>query len=70
MWQIWVVSICIAALSFYLGFSIGRSSLSYNGQIILDKNEDGDDRIIFQLGMEYDELENHDKIIFKIKRGF
>ena len=66
MWQIWVASICIAILGFYLGFKFGTSHC--DGAIILDKNEDGDDRIIFQLNMEYDDIAAKNQIVFKVQK--
>lgn len=66
MWQIWVISICIAILFFYLGFKFGTSYS--DGYIVLDKNENGDDRIVFQLNMEYDDIAAKDQIVFKVQK--
>ena len=66
MWQIWVISICLVILGFYLGYKIGTSYC--DGAIVLDKNEDGDDRIIFQLNMEYDDIAAKDQIVFKVQK--
>ena len=51
---------------FYLGFKFGTSHC--DGAIILDKNEDGDDRIIFQLNMEYDDIAAKNQIVFKVQK--
>lgn len=37
-----------------------------NGQIILDHNDDGDDRIQFVLGLEYEDFKNHKVIVFDV----
>ena len=66
MWQIWVVSVCLTILGFYLGFKFGTSYS--DGTIILDKNENGDDRIVFQLNMEYDDIAVKDQIVFKVQK--
>lgn len=66
MWQIWVVSICFALLGFYLGYKFGTSYS--DGCIVLDKNENGDDRIVFQLNMEYEDIASKDQIVFKVQK--
>ena len=37
-----------------------------NGTIYLETNEDGDERIRFYLGMEYDDISNHKQIVFNV----
>lgn len=37
-----------------------------HGTIYLETNEDGDERIRFYLGMEYDDISNHQRIIFNV----
>lgn len=64
----WIVISFI--VGFLVGIIIGKLSSNYkpNGSIILGKNEDGDDRIVFQLSMEYDEIKDHDVVIFQVKK--
>lgn len=40
-----------------------------NGIIYLEKNEQGDDRIRFYLDMEYDDISEHSKIVFTVKKN-
>lgn len=37
-----------------------------DGTIFLETNEDGDERIRFYLGMEYDDISAHKQIVFKV----
>lgn len=37
-----------------------------DGTIFLERNEDGDERIRFYLGMEYDDISNHKQIVFNV----
>lgn len=37
-----------------------------DGTIYLETNEDGDERIRFYLGMEYDEISSHQQIVFDV----
>ena len=37
-----------------------------HGTIYLETNEDGDERIRFYLGMEYDDISNHQQIVFNV----
>lgn len=64
--SILLVIFAIAVVCFMLGFSIGKHRHNYTGSIVLDKNEDGDDRITFNLGMEYDDIAKHEELIFKV----
>lgn len=66
-----IVSIIVLAmvlLGFLIGLRVGQSQIRENGQIILCKNEKGEDKIIFQLGMEYDDIADHDYVIFKVRK--
>jgi hypothetical protein len=66
-----IVSIIVLAmvlLGFLIGLRVGQSQIRENGQIILCKNEEGEDKIIFQLGMEYDDIADHDYVIFKVRK--
>ena len=40
-----------------------------NGTIVLEKNEQGDDRIRFCLDMEYDDISQYSKIVFAVKKN-
>lgn len=61
------IIICVmVSLGFLIGLRIGQSRVRENGQIILCKNEEGDDKIVFQLGMEYDDISNYEYVIFKV----
>lgn len=53
-------------LGFLIGLRVGQSQIRENGQIILCKNEEGDDKIVFQLGMEYDDIADYKYVIFKV----
>ena len=66
-----IVSIIVLAmvlLGFLIGLRVGQGHFRENGQIILCKNEEGEDKIIFQLGMEYDDIADHDYVIFKVRK--
>ena len=39
-----------------------------DGIIYLEKNDHGDDRIRFYLNMEYDDISEHSKIVFSVKK--
>ena len=61
------IIICVmVSLGFLIGLRIGQSRIRENGQIVLCKNEEGDDKIVFQLGMEYDDISNYEYVIFKV----
>lgn len=64
-----LASVLIGAI--FGGFTMFRFLMDRkDGEIILDKNDEGNDRIIFALGMEYDEIAKYDKIIFNVvKKG-
>ena len=66
MTSIYILLGLLAVLAFFIGYSFGIHHVPADGYILLDKNEDGDDRITFQLGMEYDDLAYHKNIIFKV----
>lgn len=53
-------------LGFLIGLRVGQSRIRENGQIVLCKNEEGDDKIVFQLGMEYDDIADYEYVIFKV----
>ncbi len=64
------VSLLIAVVSFLLGKAVAdviRSKHS-DGVIFIGVNDDGDDRIVFQLNMDYDELANYDTVVFNVVR--
>ena len=42
---------------------------SYDGTVFLEVNEEGDDRIRWYLGMEYDDIASHDKLLFKVQNN-
>lgn len=55
-------------IAFGVGFAVGKRPPKNDGFIYLEKNEDGDDRIRFYLGMEYDDISSHEFIVFKVVR--
>lgn len=59
-----LIIVCIA--SFIVGYFAGKMRHTYTGSIVLGKNEDGNDQIVFNLGMEYDDIAKHDELIFKV----
>ena len=62
--------LAVAIVAVILGILIGKfwhiKSANTDGFIILDKNEEGNDRLVFQLGMDYDEIAQHNEIHFKV----
>lgn len=68
MASIYILLGLLAVLAFFIGYRVGIYHVPADGYILLDKNEDGDDRITFQLGMEYDDISKRSQIVFKIKR--
>ena len=68
--------IICAIVALVIGLIVGRYLVNnhhvatnfMDGEIILDKNEDGNDRIFFNLGMEYDDIKNFDYITFKVTK--
>lgn len=60
-----VVALCVG---FLIGGRVERRIFtnSPDGYIILDKNEEGNDRIAFQLGMEYDDISKYHDIVFRV----
>ena len=67
MLSIYIVLVLTIILAFLGGYTIGIGRRPVNdGYIILDHNEEGDDRITFQLGMEYDDISKQDQIVFKV----
>ena len=63
MTYIYVLMACIA---FIIGIIVGKVINIPDGIIIIDKNQDGDDRITFNLGLELDDLLNYKHILFKV----
>lgn len=63
-----------AIIALVIGFIIGsiyenrKLTSKYDGEIWLGKSEDGNDRITFYLGMEYDDIAEHSSIIFKVNK--
>ena len=66
------VAAIIAALlaGFVVGIVVSALTEKSNGVIILEKNEQGDDRIRFCLNMEYDDISQHSKIVFGVKKNY
>ena len=60
------ILVIACVISFIAGYFAGRHHRTYTGSVVLDKNDEGDDRITFNLGMEYDEIAEHDELIFKV----
>ena len=60
------ILIVMTVAGFIAGYFTGKRHRTYTGSVVLGKNEDGDDRIVFNLGMEYDEIAKHDELIFKV----
>ena len=59
-----IISCALVAAGYIWGKE--SSKLAPTGSIVLDKNDEGTDRIIFNLGMEYDDLADHKYIIFEV----
>lgn len=58
------IAFCVGAV---IGFAIGNKKASrYDGEILLDKNDEGTDRVIFKLGMDYDDLTGYDRVVFNV----
>lgn len=59
-----------ASVSFVCGIFLAclyeRHKYKRNGCIYLEKNEEGNDRIRFVLDMEYDDIAEHEKIVFDV----
>ena len=67
MVSIYIVFGFSVVLAFFVGYTIGIGhSPTTDGYIILDHNDEGDDRITFQLGMEYDDIMDQEEIVFKV----
>lgn len=62
------VLIVMVIFGFIAGYFTGKRYRTYTGTVVLDKNDEGDDRIVFNLGMEYDDIAKHDELIFKVLR--
>lgn len=60
------ILIIACIVSFIAGYFTGKRDHIYTGSVVLDKNEEGDDRIVFNLGMEYEDIAKHDELIFKV----
>ena len=69
MEMIWT-KIAIILVAFFLGYAfkslLAAKNSKPDGQIILDHNDNGDDRIQFVLGLEYEDFKNHKVIIFDV----
>lgn len=61
-----IIVLAMVMLGFLIGLRVGQSQIRENGQIVLCKNEEGDDKIVFQLGMEYDDIADYKYVIFKV----
>lgn len=61
-----IIVLVMVILGFLIGLRVGQSRIRENGQIVLCKNEEGDDKIVFQLGMEYDDIADYEYVIFKV----
>ena len=64
-----VVIIVTLLAGFVVGIVVSALTEKSNGVIILEKNEQGDDRIRFCLNMEYDDISKHSKIVFSVKNN-
>ena len=65
---LFVVVIIVAFLAgFVVALIVSFIMNKPNGTIFLEKNEEGIDRIRFYLGMEYDDISKHSKIVFSVK---
>ena len=60
--------VLIGLLIFGLGVLAGHYGWRFhpNGVIFIGKNEEGDDKIVFQLNMEYDELAEFRSVMFNV----
>lgn len=65
-----ICAICALIIGLIIGGRFGYSVLTRHpdGYIVLDKNEEGTDRISFQLGMEYDDISKYEHIVFNVVR--
>lgn len=67
------IFIAIIIMAFLIGgivyITVSALIKKPNGTIYLEKNEQGDDRIRFYLNMEYDDIAEHSKIIFDVKKN-
>lgn len=63
---IYVLGIICLIEAVWLLWTHEKAKHSTDGIIFLDKNENGDDRIVFTLNFEYDEIANKQKIIFDV----
>lgn len=63
---IFLVILLALVISFLMGCFAGSRHRTYTGSVVLDKNDEGDDRITFNLGMEYDEIAKYDELVFKV----
>ena len=61
-----IIMLAMVLLGFLIGLRVGQGNFRENGQIVLCKNEEGNDKIIFQLGMEYDDIADYEYVIFKV----
>lgn len=63
-----IVSLVAIVASFFLGRELVKIKIreNANGTIYLGKNENGNDRIVFNLGMEYDDLEKYDYVVLTV----
>lgn len=59
-----IVALCLVAVGYVL--CLINNKIVSTGSIVLDKNEDGVDRVVFNLGMEYEDLADHKYIIFEV----
>lgn len=68
--EIFLTKIAIVLVAFLLGYVFKSFLVTKNnkpdGQIILDHNDNGDDRIQFVLGLEYEDFKNHKVIVFDV----
>lgn len=62
--------VVVGIVCFWLGYHLGKKfKMEANACIYLEKNEEGVDRIRFDLGMEYEDIPKYKQIVFDVKRG-
>lgn len=69
-----LLKILIYIIFFVCGFisclifnALHTKKIEPNGKIILDHNENGDERICFALNLEYDDFKNYSTLIFEVE---
>lgn len=62
-------TILLCLIFLFIGMIVGyaiHSRGDKGGRIILDKNEDGDDRILFDMNLNYDDFKKYSHLTFEI----